>query len=134
QGVVEGRPGAVVPPLLEVVVNGPPGREVVGQSPPGTAMSAAVEDGIEDLGEVGFSGPPARLGRWGQGLEDGPFGVGQIAGVWFAAPPLSTFESGLWNRQLQALTKPRWPHRLPRLPRGFVRACYTPRAAGSPPA
>jgi len=48
EDAIEGRPGPVVPPLDEVVVDRPPLGEVVRQGPPGTAVAVAVEDGVED--------------------------------------------------------------------------------------
>ena len=56
EGVVEGRPGAVVSPLDEVVVDGPPLGEVMGQGPPGAAVSVAVE-GVLPAGVQKVIGP-----------------------------------------------------------------------------
>src|SRR4051812_50044088 len=98
EGVVEGRPGAVVTPADEVVVDGPPGREVVGQGPPGAAVAVAVEDGVDDLAEAVLAWPTEGLGPGEQGLEDRPLGVGQVARIGLGFHPLTTSEFHFWNR------------------------------------
>ena len=83
---------------LEVVVDGPPAGEVAGQGPPGEAVAGPVEDGIDDLAEVGLAGPPQLMGGGARGFEQGPLGIGQVTGIGFGSHPLSTSESVLWNR------------------------------------
>ena len=81
EDVEEAVPGAVPLPGVEVVVDGPPGGEVMGQGPPSAALAGEVEDGVDDLAHVGFTGPAAGPGRGDLGLQDGPLGVGQVGRV-----------------------------------------------------
>src|SRR5262249_50717409 len=58
QGGVDVLPGAVVPPGVEVVADGLPGREVVGQHPPRTAAPVHVQGRVDDLPRGVLTGPP----------------------------------------------------------------------------
>ena len=59
--------GAVVPPLVEVAPDGALGRKVLGQVTPLAAGAEDVEDGVDDVAQVGLAGPSAggAGGRWG---------------------------------------------------------------------
>src|SRR5262245_57428923 len=74
-------PGAVALPGVEVVVDGPPRGEVVGQCPPGAALVGEVEDGVDDLADVGLARPPSGPGRGDLGLQHGPLGVSEVGRV-----------------------------------------------------
>ena len=77
---MDGVEGAVVPPLVEVAPDGALGREVLGQVTPLAAGAQDVEDGIDDVAQVGLAGPAA--GVDGQvRLDQGPLRVGDVAGV-----------------------------------------------------
>src|ERR1700722_5748525 len=58
--VVDLLQGAVVPPLVEVTPDGTLGREILGQVAPLAAGAQDVEDGIDDVAQVGLAGPPTR--------------------------------------------------------------------------
>jgi hypothetical protein len=78
--VMDGAERAVGPPLLEVVPDGALGREVPGQVAPLAAGPQDVEDGVDDVPYRGLAGPAA--GEDGDaGLDQGPLGVGDVAGV-----------------------------------------------------
>src|SRR5262249_35663337 len=83
QGVVDLGPGAVVAPLVEVVVAGAPGGEVMGKHPPGATAAEDVEDAVENLTKVDGARPSARLGGREEALEAFPLGAGQIGRVGF---------------------------------------------------
>src|SRR5207244_2290166 len=55
QRVVDGVQGAVVPPLVEVTPHGTLGREILGQVTPLAAGAEQVQDGIDDVPEVGLA-------------------------------------------------------------------------------
>ena len=77
--VVDGVEGAVVPPLVEVAPDGALGREVLGQVTPLAAGPQDVEDGIDDVAQVGLAWPSA--GVDGQvRLDQSPLGVGESLG------------------------------------------------------
>jgi hypothetical protein len=57
--VVDGVQGAVVPPLVEVPPHGGLGREVLGEVTPLAAGTQDVEDGIDDIAQVGLARSPA---------------------------------------------------------------------------
>src|SRR5262245_61218052 len=78
--VVDGVQGAVVPPLVEIPPHGALGREVLGEIPAWAAGAREVEDGIDDIPQVGL----ARSSPGGAGevrLDPGPLLVGDVAGV-----------------------------------------------------
>src|SRR5512144_1908570 len=85
QDVEDAAPGAVALPGVEVVVDGPPRGEVVGPRPPGAAFVGEVEDGVEDLADVGLAGSAAGPGCGDLGLQNGPLGVGDVRRVWSAS-------------------------------------------------
>ena len=78
--VVDGVEGAVVPPLVEVAPDGALGREVLGEVAPLAAGPQDVEDGIDDVAQVGLAGPPAGVDGDVR-LDQGPLRVGDVAGV-----------------------------------------------------
>src|SRR5262249_6459228 len=81
QGVMDPVQRPVPPPPVEVAPDGAPGREVDGQVAPLAAGAGDVEDGVEDVPHVGLAGPAA-AGFGGQmGLDQGPPGVAEVAGV-----------------------------------------------------
>src|SRR5262249_48903660 len=84
KGVVDPRPGAVVAPLVKVVVAGAPGGEVMGHHPPGATAAEDVEDTVEDIAELDRARPASRLGGWEKALEAFPLGAGQIGRIGFA--------------------------------------------------
>jgi hypothetical protein len=59
QGVEDALPGAVVPPLLEVVVDGALGRQVVREHVPLAARAGLIEDRVEDLAISTSRGRPS---------------------------------------------------------------------------
>src|SRR5271165_3733172 len=69
QGVVDPGPGAVVAPLVEIVVAGAPGGQVLGHHPPGAATAGNVEDTVEDLADVDGAGSAAGFGLGQQSLK-----------------------------------------------------------------
>ena len=69
--VVDRVQGAVVPPLVEVPPDGALGREVLGEVAPLAAGAEDVEDGIDDVPQVGLAGPPPP-GWAGGGARSGP--------------------------------------------------------------
>src|SRR5438093_1174477 len=80
QGVVDGVEGAVVAPLVEVAPHGRFGGEVLGQVAPLAAGPQDVEDGIDDVAQVGLARPSARVDG-DEGLDQGPLRVGDVARV-----------------------------------------------------
>jgi hypothetical protein len=78
--VVDHVQGAVVPPLVEVPPDGALGREVLGEVTPLAAGAEDVEDGIDDVPEVGLAGSPAGVDGdvW---LDQGQLRVSDVAGV-----------------------------------------------------
>src|SRR5262249_16907221 len=78
--VVDGVQGAVVPPLIEIPPHGALGRQVLGEIPPGAAGAEEVEDGIDDIPQVGLAGSSAG-GAGEVRLDPGPLLVGDVAGV-----------------------------------------------------
>src|SRR5262245_59534138 len=83
QGVVDLGPGAVVAPLVEVVVASAPWGEVMRHHPPGAAAAEDVEDAVEDLAEIDRARPTPWLGGREEALEAFPLGPGQIGRVGF---------------------------------------------------
>src|SRR5262249_5953238 len=85
EDVVDLVPEALVPPGVEVVGDGLPGREAVRQRPPGTAAAGQVEDGVDDL-TPGVSAVPPRLAgrlplRREQVLDVVPLEVRQVTRI-----------------------------------------------------
>ena len=81
EDVVDPVQGPIPPPLVEVAPDGALGREVDGQVAPLAAGANEIEDGIQDIPQVGLAGPPtAGLGRdvW---LDQGPVGISEVTGV-----------------------------------------------------
>ena len=73
--------GAVVPPVVEVPPDGALGREVLGEIAPLAAGAGDVEDGVNDVPQVGLAGPTAAgFGRQ-VGFEQGPLVVGEVTRV-----------------------------------------------------
>ena len=85
--VVDGVEGAVVPPLVEVPPDGALGREVLGQVAPLAAGAQDVEDGIDDVPQVGLAGPPAGVDGDVR-LDQRPLLVGHVAGVGLRSHPI----------------------------------------------
>ena len=83
QGVLDLVPGAVVPPVSEVVVDGALGGEVVGEHIPLATSPVDVEDGVEDFPHIHLPRPPGLL-RGDERLDDGPLGIGQVRRVGLA--------------------------------------------------
>src|SRR5271157_6670197 len=71
---------AVVSPLVEVSPDGALGGEILGEVTPLAAGPEDVEDGIDDVAQIGLARPSARMDGqvW---FDQGPLGVGEIAGV-----------------------------------------------------
>src|SRR5215218_6728719 len=80
-GRVDPFPGAVDAPETEVMVDGLPRWEVVGQEPPGAAATENVEDSVEDLAQRVEPGASGSLRNWQVGLDESPFGVGEVGSV-----------------------------------------------------
>jgi hypothetical protein len=80
QGVEDLLPGAVIPPLGEIVVDGALGREVVREHVPLAAAAVLVEDRVEHLPHLDLTGPPHAVDG-DQGLDDLPLLVGQVGGI-----------------------------------------------------
>src|SRR5512135_1736253 len=81
QVIVNPLPESAAAPAMEVVPHGPFRRKILGQGVPRTSVGQDIEDGIEDLAEVG--GP--WCSGWHRGrqhrLQDRPLGVTQVTGV-----------------------------------------------------
>jgi hypothetical protein len=76
QDIEQAVPGSIAFPLLEVVVDGFPGREIMGQSSPRATLAREVQDSIDDLTHIGFAGASTRS-RWrNPGFQHGPLAVG----------------------------------------------------------
>src|SRR5262249_18761979 len=102
QGVVDPVQGPVVAPGVEVAPGGALGREVAGQIAPLAAGAEGVEDGIDDIPYGGLAGPAAaRFGRQ-VGFDQGPLGIGEVAGVMVYSHAITTPETPqmftLWDR------------------------------------
>src|SRR5262249_35600462 len=80
QEVMDGVQRAVVPPLVEVPPDRTLGREVPGEVAPLAAGPQDVEDGIDDIPEVGLSRPPAEVDRKVR-LDPGALPAGHVARV-----------------------------------------------------
>src|SRR5208337_2760429 len=61
--VVDGFEGAVVSPLVEVPPDGALGRKILGEVTPLAAGAEDVEDGIDDVAQIGLARPSARIDR-----------------------------------------------------------------------
>ena len=71
-------------PPMEGVADRALGGKVVRQGGPGAARRQQIEDRVEDFPEVGPSRGPRR-DRWGhQRFQEGPLGIGQVAGIGLA--------------------------------------------------
>ena len=71
---------AVASPLVEVTPDGAFGREVLGQVTPLTAGAEKVENGVDDLSQVGLAGPSA--GMDGEmGFDQNPLCIADVAGI-----------------------------------------------------
>jgi hypothetical protein len=82
EGVVDQFPHPGVPPGVEVVGDGLPGREIVGQHPPRAAAPGQVEGGVDDLPQGVLAGASPLAGRPGEQVFDVvPLQVRQVAGV-----------------------------------------------------
>ena len=100
---MDGVEGAVVPPLVEVAPDGALGREVLGQVAPLAAGAQDVEDGIDDVAQVGLAGPPAGVDGDVR-LDQGPLRVGDVAGVGLGShTPFYAARHPLWDRLLVPL-------------------------------
>ena len=82
--------GPVASPLVEVAPDGALGREVDGQVAPLAAGAEDVEDGVEDVPHVRLAGPPAAGFGGDVGLDQGPLGVGDVAGVMVCSHAITT--------------------------------------------
>src|SRR5205823_6615501 len=99
-----------VPPLVEVAPDGGLGREVLGQVAPLAAGSQQVEDGIDDVPQVGLARPPAGVDGDAR-LDQGPLFVGDVAGVGLAShvafyasrPPYGTVTKTIKMRTFSSL-------------------------------
>ena len=95
--VVDRVEGAVVPPLVEVAPDGALGREVLGQVTPLAAGAEDVEDGIDDVAQVGLAGPSAGIDGHVR-FDQAPLGVGEVAGVGLCSHvPLYAAAHPLWD-------------------------------------
>ncbi len=96
--------GAVGPPLVVIAPDGALGGQVAGEVPPLASGPEDIEDGVEDVAHVGLAGPPAAwLGREVR-LDQGPLGIGDVAGVVVRSHTNSTMLSPrmfpFWDRLL----------------------------------
>ena len=82
--------GPVMPPLVEVPPDRALGREVVGEIAPLAAGAEEVEDGIDDIPQVGRAGPTAAGFGRDVRLDQSPLGVGQVAGKMEASQGITT--------------------------------------------
>ena len=94
--------GPVMPPLVEVPPDRALGREVVGEIAPLAAGAEEVEDGIDDIPQVGRAGPTAAGFGRDVGLDQGPLGVGEVAGVMVPSDTFTTPDTprlfSFWDR------------------------------------
>src|SRR6202041_2089560 len=81
QGIDEALPGAVVAPKGEVIVDGALGEQVMRQHVPLAAGAVLIEQSVQDFAHLDLPRPPARFGRWNQGSQEIPLGVGQVGRV-----------------------------------------------------
>src|SRR5262249_46515177 len=79
--VVDPVQGAVPAPLVEVPPDGALGGQVAGQVAPLAAGAEDVEDGMDDVPQVGRAGPAAGSGGREEWLDQGPLVVGDVTGV-----------------------------------------------------
>src|SRR5262249_3544606 len=84
QRVMDPLPESGATPLMEVIPDRAFGGKVVRQGGPGTTSSQDVFDRIDDLTEVRLSRRAHREGRGQHRLQDGPFGIAEIAGIGLA--------------------------------------------------
>ena len=73
--------GSILPPLVEVAPDGALGWQVSGQVPPLAPGAEDLEDGVDDVPHVGLAGPSAGANRRDVRLDQGPLGIGDVAGV-----------------------------------------------------
>ena len=89
-------------PLVEVAPDGALGREVDGQVTPLASGAEDIEDGVEDVPHVRLAGPPAAGFGRDMGLDQGPLGVGDVAGVMVHSHTITTLVTPrlfpLWDR------------------------------------
>ena len=57
-----------------------PGWEVHGQMPPGATSAHHVQDRVHHVTAGVLLGSASGVGRWGQGLDQGPLVIGQVRG------------------------------------------------------
>src|SRR5512135_2734232 len=96
QGVMDLLPQSVAAPAMEVVADRPLGWEVMGQGGPGAARAQNVEDGVENLAEVGLPWCPRLHRGWQQRLQDGPLLVAEVAGIGLARLGVHVVCSWIW--------------------------------------
>ena len=98
EGIQDLLPGAVPRPPLEVVVDRPPRGEVMRQGPPTAPFAGVIEQGVDDLAQVGLAGPTPPAGARQQWFEQGPLLVSQVTGIGFAFHTSFYANPHLWNR------------------------------------
>ena len=66
--------------MIEVFPDGALGKEIRGEVTPLASGPKDVEDGIDDIAQVGRARPPARIDGqvW---FDQAPLGVGEVAGI-----------------------------------------------------
>ena len=108
-------PGPVPLPPLRVVVDRLPGGEVMRQTPPGAALAIAIEQGVDDLTDVNFTGTAAGASQRNQRFQQQPLLVGRVTGVRLAVHAAELQLTGLMEqaREAAATVRPTWlyPHR-----------------------
>ena len=94
---MDGVQGSIVPPLVKVPPGRRPGWEVCGEVSPLAAGAKEVEDGIDDIAEVGRAGPTTR-GDGDVRLDESPLFVGNVAGARLGShEPFYALNTDLWD-------------------------------------
>jgi hypothetical protein len=78
------RPGAILLPLAEVVIDHAPGREVMGQHAPGAAPAHHIKNAVEHFSSGVLLWSASRLGPGDVWFNQRPFVVREIGRVRFS--------------------------------------------------
>src|SRR4028118_1996281 len=86
-------PSPVDAPVAKIGIHRLPFGKITWQPPPAAALTQNVEDRVEDLPHIHFTGTTTGLWLWNHVTEQFKLGLSEVAGISFTHPALSV----LWN-------------------------------------